>query len=166
MRRLLRILKHLFTPDWMARRAFPDASVKKIEQAIKTSEAEHDGELRFVVEASLPLRYLVGGRSSRRRALDLFAQLGVWDTEHNTGVLVYVQLVSRHIDIVADRGIARKVEQAEWDAVCQAMQTAFKERLFLEGSLEAIEKITRILARRFPARGVNANELPDKPIVL
>ena len=166
MRRLLRILKHLCTPDWIARRAFPEASLKKIERAIKSSEAEHDGELRFVIEASLPLRYLVGGRSSRRRALDLFAQLGVWDTEHNIGVLVYVQLVSRHIDIVADRGIARKVEQVEWDAVCRAMQLSFRKNQYEDGALQAITTITRILARHFPPHGARANELPDRPVVL
>jgi uncharacterized membrane protein len=161
-----RFLKHLFLPAWLARASFPRRTLKRIEEAIKTSEQEHDGELRFVVESVLPLHYLFGKRASRRRAEDLFAQLKVWDTEHNSGVLVYVQLVSRHIDIVADRGIAAKVEQHEWDAVCRAMEAEFRKGSFESGALEGLERITRLLARHFPARGANPNELPDKPLVL
>jgi uncharacterized membrane protein len=161
-----RFLKHLFTPAWLARRSFPSGTLNRIEQAIKASEQEHDGEVRFVVESVLPLHYLLGTRPSRRRAQDLFAQLKVWDTEHNSGVLVYVQLLNRHIDIVADRGIAAKVEQAEWDAVCRAMEAEFRNGNFEAGALEGLERITRILARHFPARGINPNELPDKPVVL
>jgi uncharacterized membrane protein len=161
-----RLLKHLFVPAWVVRRAFSKSDLLKIEKAIRDSERQHDGELRFVVEGGLPLSYLFLKRSSRRRAEDLFARLKVWDTERNSGVLIYVQLVSRHIDIVADRGIARKVEQAEWHAVCRAMEDAFRKGRYLDGSLEALERVTRILARHFPPRGANPNELPDKPVVL
>ena len=161
-----RLLKHLFIPAWVARRSFPPKTLNRIEEAIKASEQEHDGELRFVVESVLPLHYLAGKRPSRRRAEDLFAQLKVWDTEHNSGVLVYVQLLNRHIDIVADRGIAAKVEQSEWDAVCRAMEAEFRTGSFEAGALEGLERITRILSRHFPARGANPNELPDKPVVL
>jgi hypothetical protein len=162
----VRLLKHLFVPDWVALSVLPPRFLKKIEQAIKASERRHDGELRFVVEASLPLHYLLGRRTSRRRAEDLFSSLKVWDTERNTGVLIYVQLVSHHIDIVADRGIAAKVDQPEWNAVCRAMEQAFKAERFLEGSLEAIERVTALLARHFPSAGGGANELPDRPVVL
>jgi uncharacterized membrane protein len=100
------------------------------------------------------------------RAEDVFSQLHVWDTEYNSGVLIYVQLVDRRIEIVADRGIAAKVEQAEWNTICRAMEQAFKEGRFAEGALQAIERITALLARHFPPRGKNPNELPDKPAVL
>ena len=103
--------------------------------------------------------------SPRRRAEALFSELRVWDTEHNSGVLIYVQLVDRRIEIVADRGIAAKVEQAEWQAVCRRMEELFKQQQYLNGALEAIERITKILARHFPPRGRNPNELPDKPVV-
>jgi hypothetical protein len=162
--RPLRILKHLAVPHWLAARAFPARVLGKIGEAIAASERHHDGELRFAIEGPLPLHSLAG--TSRQRAEALFAQLRVWDTEHNSGVLIYVQLADRRIEIVADRGIAAQVGQAEWDAVCRAMERAFKDRLFLEGSLQAIEAMTRILARHFPPRGRNRNELPDKPVVL
>jgi len=160
----VRLLKHLLTPHWLALRAFPPATLKQIEAAIKASERQHDGELRFVVEASLPFSFL--SLDTRKRAEALFAQLGVWDTGDNSGVLIYVQLVDRQIEIVADRGISARVEQPEWDALCRQMEQAFKKGQYAEGALQAIEATTRLLARHFPPRGRNLNELPDKPVVL
>ncbi|HEX4926897.1 MAG TPA: DUF5130 family protein [Burkholderiales bacterium] len=159
-----RALKHALLPPWVAQRPFPARVLKRIEQAIAASERRHRGELRFAAEGPLALREL--GYSTRQRARAVFAQLDVWDTEENTGVLIYVQLVDRAIEIVADRGIAARVAQSEWDEVCRAMQARFRRDEYLEGSLEAIEAVTRILARHFPPRGDNPNELPDKPVML
>jgi uncharacterized membrane protein len=161
---VMRALKHLFTPDWLALRPFPAGVLAKIEQAVKRSERTHRGEVRFAVEGPLSLQQL--RRSTRQRARQVFAELGVWDTEENCGVLLYVQLVDRRIEIVADRGIAARVAQSEWDAICRAMERAFKQTQFEAGALEAILAITAILARHFPAGPVNPNELPDKPAVL
>ena len=160
----MRPLKHLLIPDWIARRAFPAATLRAIERAVKDSERRHRGEVRFAIEAGLAPAHLK--QSTRARARQVFSQLGVWDTEENSGVLIYVQLLDRRIEIVADRGIARKVDQAEWDAVCRAMERAFKETRYEAGALAAIETVTAILARHFPASGANPNELPDKPVVL
>jgi len=148
--RLARVLKHAFIPEWIARRAVPARSLRRIEEAIKAATRDGAAELHFVVEAGLPLHILFRSRSSRRRAEDLFSQLRVWDTEHNNGVLIYVQLVSRHIDIVADRGVARKVEQAEWNAVCREMEQAFRRGAFEEGALAAIGRISALLATHYP----------------
>jgi hypothetical protein len=158
----MRALKHLFTPHWIAMRAFPKSALGKIGHAIKESERQHDGELRFAVEAGLPWPF----PRPRKRAEALFALLGVWDTAHHSGVLIYLQLVDRRIEIVADRGIAAKVQQSEWDAVCRKMQGAFAKGEYLQGSLEGIADITRILARHFPPDRSKPNELPDKPVVL
>ncbi len=162
--RPVRMLKHLLVPHWVALRRFPKSSLRKIEGAIKASERQHDGELRFAAEGGLPFHFLK--LSPRRRAEALFSELRIWDTEHNSGVLIYVQLLDRRIEIVADRGIAAKVEQKEWDAVCRAMEGLFKKQKYLEGALEGIERITQILARHFPPRGRHPNELPDRPVVL
>jgi uncharacterized membrane protein len=161
---IARALKHLLTPHWLALRAFPPAVLDQIEQAVKSSERRHRGEIRFALEASLHLSSL--RLATRERARQVFAQLGVWDTVENSGVLIYVQLVDRAIEIVADRGIAAKVPQTEWDAICRAMEQAFKGGGFAEGAIEAIQAVTAILARHFPAAGVNPNELPDPPVVL
>ena len=163
---LLRFLKHISTPGWIARRPFTPDVLKKIEQAIKTSEQRHDGELRFVVEGPLPLHALVGNETPRARAEELFSQLRVWDTAHNSGVLIYVQLVDRRIEILADRGIASKVAQSEWSAICRAMEKSFKDGRFADAALDAIGRITMLLAKHFPPLDKNPNELPDKPVVL
>ena len=159
-----RVLRHLFVPDWVAHRAFPGSTLREIEQAVKRSERLHRGEIRFVAEASLrPDRLRL---STRQRAEQVFAGLRVWDTEENSGVLIYVQLVDRRIEIVADRGIGARVPQKEWDSICRAMETAFKAGKYETGAISAIESVTSILAREFPARGANPNELPDKPSLL
>ncbi len=163
---LLRFLRHISVPGWVARRGFTRAVLSSIEKAIRASEQKHDGELRFVVEGPLPLHALLGNEKPRARAEELFSRLRVWDTAHNSGVLIYVQLVDRRIEIVADRGIGARVEQAEWNAICRTMEKSFRERKFAEGALEAMERVTRLLARHFPPRGSNPNELPDKPVVL
>jgi len=159
-----RALKHLFTPHWLALRAFPSPVLQAIERAIKASERSHRGEIRFAIEGPLHLASL--RFTARQRAREVFAQLGVWDTAENTGVLVYVQLADRRIEIVADRGIAARVPQHEWDAICRAMERAFKAGDYQQGALHAIAAVTQILAREFPAHGANPNELPDKPAVL
>jgi TPM domain len=161
---VIRGLKHLFMPGWLARRAFGPASVRAIERAIKDSERRHRGEIRFALEGPLHVMHL--RHSARQRARQVFALLDVWDTEENTGVLIYVQLVDRAIEIVADRGIAKRVPQAEWDAICRAMERAFRADRYEEGALEAIGTVTAILARHFPPGAANPNELPDKPVVL
>ena len=161
-----RILKHLFAPRWIVSRAFPSAALKRIEATIGESETTHDGELRFAVEAGLDLLPLLKSVSPRQRAHDVFSHLRVWDTEHNSGVLIYVQLVDRRIEIVADRGISAKVEQGQWEAICRRIEDAFRARRFEEGALEGISEITGLLARHFPPRSDNPDELPDKPAVL
>jgi uncharacterized membrane protein len=161
---VMRALKHLLIPDWVARRAFPAGTLRAIERAVKASERRHRGEIRFAIEAGLaPAQLRLG---TRARARQVFAELGVWDTEENSGVLVYVELVDRKIEIVADRGIAHRVSQSEWDAVCRAMEHAFRQNQYEAGALAAIGTITEILARHFPPTGANPNELPDKPAVI
>lgn len=161
-----RILKHLITPQWMVYRAFPRSALARIEQAIRTSEKTHDGELRFAVEAGLDFPRLLKGVTPRQRACQVFAQLGVWDTAHNSGVLIYLQLVDRRLEIVADRGINAKVDQGAWDAICRRMEESFRAGRFEEGALQGIEAITALLARHFPPRGPNADELGNRPVVL
>ena len=161
-----RTIKHLFAPHWIVGRAFPRRALDAIESAIRASEETHDGELRFVVEAGLHPLPLARGQSVRARALELFSSLRVWDTAHNSGVLIYVQLVDRRIEIVADRGIDARVAQQEWDAICQRLEAAFRGDRFEAGALQAIGEITELLAEYFPPQGENPNELPNRPVVL
>lgn len=163
---LKRVLKHLLVPDWLATRSFSPAVLAQIEQAVRASERLHDGELRFVVEGDLDLWPLLRGQMPRERALEIFSTLRVWDTEQNSGVLIYLQMIDRRIEIVADRGIARRVPQERWDRICRTMELQFPRGRYREGALEAIGQITQLLAEHFPAGGANPDELPDKPVVL
>jgi uncharacterized membrane protein len=163
---LTRIFRHLLTPGWLVYRSFPRPVLARIEQAIRQSERSHDGELRFAIEAGLPAVALTKGVTPRQRAREVFGQLAVWDTEHNSGVLIYLQLVDHSIEILADRGIAAKVDQAAWDAICRRMEHAFRARSFEAGTLEGIREITALLALHFPPGSSNPNELPDQPVVL
>ena len=161
-----RIVKHLFAPHWIVARAFPRRVLAAIEAAIRASEQSHDGELRFAVEGGLHPLPLARGQSARARAIELFSTLRVWDTEHNSGVLIYVQFIDRRIEIIADRGINARVGQGEWDAICRGMEAAFRLRKYEHGALDAIAQATLLLARHFPPQGGNPNELPDSPVVL
>lgn len=153
-------------PDWIARRAFPAAALVRIEAAIKASESAHRGEIRFALEGGLSPLVLLKGITPRARAVQVFSQLHVWDTEENTGVLLYLQLIDRDIEIVADRGINARVPQEQWEAICQRMESAFRVDRFEEGVIAGLQEITALLAKHFPARAENPNEMPDKPVVL
>jgi uncharacterized membrane protein len=161
-----RVFKHLSTPDRVALRPFPQTVLERIEQAIAASEHSHRGELRFALEASLEPLDVLRGYPARARAVEVFSRLRVWDTEENSGVLIYLQMVDRRIEIVADRGINRVIEQSQWDSICRRMEAAFRDGRFETGALAAIEEITALLARHFPPGKDNPNELPDRPVVL
>ena len=161
-----RITRHLITTQSQVNRAFPRAALNAIEQAIKTSEAVHTGEVRFVVEGALDGAPLFGGQTAKERALALFSQLRIWDTEHNTGVLIYLLLADRAVEIVADRGIQAKAGPRAWVAICHEMESAFKAARFESGAVSGIHAVARQLVAHFPAGANNANELPDMPLVI
>ncbi|MGR8980347.1 MAG: TPM domain-containing protein [Gammaproteobacteria bacterium] len=161
-----RWLVHALMPPWRWRRAFPKKLLKEIETAITQSERRHRGELKFAVENALPPRSVWRGLQSRERALEVFSNLRVWDTEENSGVLIYLLLADREVHLVADRGIAGRVDPAEWNTVAAAMQQAFRQHDFRKGSLTGIERITDILASHFPAAEENPNELSDRPAII
>lgn len=162
----MRWIRHLWLDDLAVRRDFPRPVLSAIERAIATQEKRHRGELRFVVEGGLPLAPLLSGRTARERAIDVFSRLRVWDTEDNAGVLVYLLLADRCVEIVADRGIHARVGSAAWDAICGEMQSTFAAGRFEAGAILGIEAISDLLAAHFPPDEDNPNELPDTPVVL
>jgi uncharacterized membrane protein len=166
MNRMLRLLKHRWHDEGDARRALDDAALKRLETRVRQSEAVHSGEIRLVVEPGLPWSYLWKGLSARDRAVTLFGKLRVWDTEHNNGVLIYLLLADRAIEIVADRGVARAVPPLHWREVVRGIGAAFRAGRFEEGLAEAIAAVDRVLREHWPlAPGAsNPNELPDRPL--
>jgi uncharacterized membrane protein len=161
-----RIGRHLVEHRWKARRIFPPKALAAIEQAIKAGEATHSGQVRFVVEGALDGAPLFRDQLARERALDVFSQLRIWDTAHNNGVLIYLLLADRKVEIVADRGIDARVGPAGWSKICAEMEAEFRAGNFEGGVVRGIEAVSRELAAHFPARGPNRNELPDAPVVI
>jgi uncharacterized membrane protein len=151
---------------WRINRAFPGDTLISIDAAIKASETAHRGEIRFAVEGALDIGPLMRGLTARERAIDVFSQLRIWDTEHNNGVLIYLLLSDRDVEIVADRGIDAKVGAQEWERICCKMEAAFRQADFEGGVVGGIQEVTRHLAEHFPPTGDDRNELADKPVVL
>jgi uncharacterized membrane protein len=163
---LTRIGKHLIEHHWRVRRVFPQAALDLIEQAIKAGEATHSGQVRFVVEGALDGMPLFKGQSARERALDIFSHLRIWDTAHNNGVLIYLLLADRKVEIVADRGIDAKLGAAGWRKICAVMEADFRSGNFSGGVIKGIQALSRELATSYPKQGAGPNELPDKPVVM
>jgi uncharacterized membrane protein YgcG len=163
---LKRLLRHALQPPWSVRRAFTPALMQRVEAAVRDSERSHRAELRVAVEAGLELESLWRGQTPRERAEELFAQLRVWDTAENSGVLLYINWADRDIEIVADRGISSRVAPAQWEAVCQAIEASFRDGRFEDGLLEGIRDITRLLSLHFPAISDNVDELGNRPVIL
>src|ERR1035437_468579 len=167
--RIKRIFKHRWLDASAAQRAIPPAMMQRLQQRVAASEQRHSGEIRIYVEAGLPMSYLwrraSTGQMTRQRALAMFSKLRVWDTERNNGVLIYLLLVERAIEVVADRGLNDKVAPQVWQKMVSSMQQAFKEGDFEAGLTQALEQVTAVLVQHFPlGQGeANRNELPDAP---
>lgn len=161
-----RWFRHVFMPPWAWRRAFPQATLDAIESAIRTSEITHNGEIRFAIENTLLASQVWRGLTGRERAVEVFSNLRVWDTEYNSGVLVYLLLADHDIEIVADRGIAARVDGNAWEAIAQTMEAAFRQGDFERGALAGIEQISALLTAHFPPTGDNPNELANRPVII
>ena len=162
---IIRFVKHTFSHPWQAKRYFSAAALHNIEQAIQTSEKTHTGEIRFIVETGLHPLEILYKKTPKKRALELFGRLNIWDTEHNNGVLIYLLLVDRDVEIVADRGINKHVGYAGWDKICHDMEILFRKGEFEAGVLQGIAEISAELEKHFPFTGQNKNEISNKPLI-
>jgi uncharacterized membrane protein len=165
-----RLIRHVAASHWRTRLLFPQRTLDAIEQAVARAERTHAGEIRFAIETSLAPLHVINDLSPRARALDVFAHLKVWDTEHNNGVLIYVQLADRDVEIVADRGLAARVSQPEWEAVCRLMEEHFRAGRYEAGAIAGVDAAGTLLARHYPPHLKPAtaadNQLPDRPTLL
>ena len=161
-----RFIRHITTTRWSTRRYFSAPVRDAIEKAIGEAEALHGGEIRLVVETAFDLPELWRCLPVRQRALQLFGQFGVWDTANNNGVLIYVLMADRGVEIIADRGITAFVGPHEWQAVCRQMEQHYRAGRFREGSIAGIEGVGALLGRHFPGKAASDNELPNQPVLL
>lgn len=161
-----RIYAHMMTAERHVRKIFNPEQLDHLAKAIKRSETQHSGEIRVAIESSLDLQPLLQQQTPRQRAIEVFSTLGVWDTELNNGVLIYVLLADHAIEIVADRGIHAKVGNAYWEELCSEVGRAFTKGEFEAGVLNCIEAVSKKLIEHFPHEGGGKNELPDTPVVI
>ena len=164
----MRMLRHVVTDHAAVRRAFPPGDLSRIEAAIAAGERTHRGQVCVAIEGALPAGRVLKRLPPRERALEVFGLLRVWDTEENCGVLLYLLLADRDVEIVADRGIHKIVGDATWQAICARMEAAFREGRFADGVLAGVGEISALLAQHFPrtGEGGGANELSDRPVIL
>ncbi|MBS0307953.1 MAG: TPM domain-containing protein [Proteobacteria bacterium] len=161
-----RFYKHVFTTRAAAKRAFPADVLQAIQSAIAEGEAVHRAEIRFAVEAALTWHNVLDNLTSRRRAHELFTRYRIWDTEENCGVLIYVNLADRKVEIITDRAVGRALHKDDWQAVCRTMTAGFAQGHYRDSTLAALRQLNGLLQQHFPANGDNRNELSNKPLVL
>lgn len=161
---IARTWRHFITPAWAVRRVFTEASLQAIERAIGEAERTHGGEIRFALEGNLSPAELWQGVTPRQRAVQVFAQLGVWDTAANNGVLIYLSWADRDVEIVADRGYNERVSAQQWTQACTAMEGLFAAGKPQQAIVEGVAAVGKLIAQHFPS--VDRNELPDRPVVL
>lgn len=166
MNTLTRLLRHACSTAAAGRRAFPTASLQAIQAAIAAGETQHRAEVRLIVEPALAMRALLGGLGARARARELFSLYRIWDTEENCGVLIYINLADRKVEIVADRGVGRTLAAPDWKAVCLTMTEGFAQGKFHDSALAGLAQLNRLLQTHFPADGSHSNQLSNKPLVL
>jgi uncharacterized membrane protein len=158
---------HLVATRWTLSRRFPSKTLDAIERAVVASEAQHRGEIRFAVEAALDVRALRRHETPRDRAHEVFSELRVWDTRERNGVLIYILIAERDVEIVADRGFEGRVTADEWRAVCAAIEAAYREGRWRDGALLGIDAVTQLLVREFPRTGApDVDEQPNRPQLL
>jgi uncharacterized membrane protein len=168
------MLKHLWLDASDARRAIPPDMLLRLARRTAASEGRHNGQIRICVEASLPMSYLwrlgkhvTMAQLVHQRAVMMFSKLRLWDTEHNNGVLIYLQLAERAIEVVADRGLNSHVQAEEWQAMTHRMSAAFAEGRFEDGLTQALEEVSALLVAYFPSSGSahKTTGLPDEPVL-
>ena len=164
---VMRALRHVITDHGTVRRSFPPAELARVEAATAAGEKRHRGQVCVAIEGALPVGRVLKRVTPRERALEVFGVLRVWDTEENCGVLVYLLLADRDVEIVADRGIHRIVGDDAWQAICTRMELAFRDGKFADGVVRGVDEISALLAQHYPRTGDGgANELADRPVVL
>jgi uncharacterized membrane protein len=163
---LQRLVQNLFGAWFGVWRWFPRPALARIAAAIGAGERGHSGEVCFAVESRFAPWQVLAGRTVGARARQVFGRLGVWDTQDNSGVLLYLQLAERRVEIVADRGIAARVAPEQWQALCAQFIDEIHAGEPEAAVLACIDRIHALLRAHFPANDDNPREFPDDPIIL
>src|SRR5512134_2673273 len=165
----MRALRHLFASEAGTRRRFPRATTDAIELAIASAERRTSAEIRFAVRTALDLDELRAGKTPRDCALEAFSHLRVWDSELANGVLIYVLMADRDVEIVADRAAAARIPPEDWESACRLMEQHFRDGRFKDGSVAGVAAVGALLERHFPVPRADRDDgkrQPNQPTLL
>lgn len=168
LQRITRLLRHLWLRDAVPP-TLRGAALERLTQKVAQSEKRHSGQIRICLEGGLPASYLWRSVAARERAITLFGKLRVWDTEQNNGVLIYLLLADRAVEVVADRGLAKYVAPQQWEQLVASMAESLRSGNYEKALNHAVEEISALLEQQFPSHGsMNSdlgNELSDVPVI-
>lgn len=166
LKSIKRLCRHMFTLPSAVKQHFPADAMRRIEATIASSEKLHSGEIRFAVESNLEVIDLLRNKSAKKRAIEVFSNLRVWDTEQNNGVLIYLLLADHDFEVLADRGIHHHVGEDGWERISKEMERLFRQGQFESGVVYGISQVGLVLAQHYPANDNNPNELPNAPVIM
>lgn len=142
------------------------AAKARLTDKVTSAERGHRGEVFLIIENHLPIQeaYHLGCRD---RAIDLFSEYRVWDTEENTGVLVYVNICEHQLEIVADRGISAHVSPTVWRAMCEKAASGIAHKKTEESLAELLDEVGQVLRQYYHLEdNPEGNELSDTVVFL
>jgi uncharacterized membrane protein len=163
--KLARILRHAVHPKGKARQALTPKDLSEIAGAVSLAKCHREGEIRVVVENTLSHKRLARGTSPAKRSMEIFAKHYVWDTESNDGILIHILLADRHVAVIGDRGINRKVAPDTWKEAVKVMERGFRNADFRGGIMDGIAFLIERLPKREAPKGP-PYDLSAAPIVL
>jgi uncharacterized membrane protein len=167
MKTLKRAWRHLTTTRVEGKRLFPPETLTTIQSMIAAGEATHRAEVRVIVEPSLTLNEVLSGMTSRQRASELFTLYRIWDTDENCGVLIYINLADHQVEIIADRGLTKRILPDDWQYICTTMTNGFAQDEYHDSVIAGLRQLNALLKRRFPdASSTQFDQLSDLPILL
>jgi uncharacterized membrane protein len=167
MNTLQRAWRHLTTTKTEGKRLFPSETLATIQSVIAAGEATHRAEVRVIVEPALTLNEVLSGMTSRQRASELFTLYRIWDTDENCGVLIYINLADHQVEIIADRGLTKRILPDDWQYICTTMTNGFAQGEYHDSVIAGLRQLNALLMRRFPdVSPAQLDQLPDLPILL
>lgn len=115
---------------------------------VASAEKGHRGEIVLIIEDHLPIKtaYFEGCRA---RAINLFSQYRVWDTEENTGVLVYINICEKNLQIISDRGINKYVSLNVWEAICDKAISQIAKKQIDSALINLLNDIGQLLRQYY-----------------
>jgi len=112
-------------------------------------------------------RFIVGKKAMaeavRRRSLRHFVESNAYDTVDRTGVLLFISILERRVELIADKGINAKVAPDSWDRIVSSLVRGIREKNTVEAVITAVQEIGVILSEHVPPRKNDENELSDGP---